>query len=85
MRKGKMTTANQQKEMLYAAARKDLLKRMSGFLDERHKERFRLVENWRNNGSKESDWETIEQFDKMTDKQEEILQEILENEHRKIR
>ena len=80
-----MTTINQQKEMFYAAERRDLLKRMADFLAARHKERFHMVENWRNNGRKESDWEIIEQFDEMTDKQEEILQEILENEHRKIR
>ena len=79
-----MTTAQQQIQMFYQEGKKVLMKRMSDFLDQRNKERFKMVEEWRKNGKKDEDWLIIEQFDKDTDRQEKILEDILNEEHIKL-
>lgn len=55
-----MTTIEEQKQMFYAGGRAAAL---SDFITERHKQRFSLVEAWRE----------IEKFDEETERQERIL------------
>lgn len=75
-----MTTVNQQMKMFYDEGRKVLRKKFSDFVDKRHKERYKMVEEWRKNGMKEEEWKVIEEYDKDTDRQEKILEEMLEDE-----
>lgn len=80
-----MTTGKQQIKMFYDEGRKVLRKQFSDFNDKRHKERYKMVEEWRKNGMKEEDWKVIEQYDKDTDRQEKILEEMLEDEWNKMK
>lgn len=72
-----MTTVKQQKEMFYAAGRSATIKQLTKFIDQRHKERFVLIESLRSKGLLESNWNEVEEFDKDTDKQEQILQDMI--------
>lgn len=73
-----MTTAKQQKEMFYAAGRAVLIKNLTNFIDQRNRERFKLIESLRSKGQIDSNWHEVEEFDKNTEKQEQILQELIE-------
>jgi hypothetical protein len=67
-----------QKYMFYLEGHKVVCKTLSDFIDKRHKERFKLMQEWHTNGAKDSDYETIVKFDAITDHQQKILEELLQ-------
>lgn len=74
-----MTTANQQKEMFYAAGKQATIKALGKFIAERNKDRFKLVESLRVQGKLESHWHEVEKHDADTERQEKILEELIKN------
>lgn len=72
-----MTTAHQQKQMFYDSQKKNARECLARYIKDRHKQRFVLVEKLRSDGKIDSHWNEVELFDKQTDDQEAILDDML--------
>lgn len=70
-----MTTAQDQINMFYAGGRIAAKEAAYGYIRSRGKTRFNMINNLRREGKLESDWSTIEEFDKETDKQLKIFED----------
>jgi hypothetical protein len=68
-----MTTLQDQLEMFYAGRRISTKNALKDYIKSRLKIRFAMVNNLRRAGKLDSDWYKIEEFDKQTEQQEQIL------------
>ena len=69
-------TAEGQRKMFYEAGKTVLRAKLSDFINDRHKQRFKMVEDWRSNGKSDEEWKKIELFDEDTERQVEILSRL---------
>lgn len=72
-----MTTYQDQVKMFYQAGHQATANGLIKLIEARNTQRYKMVIAWHESGEKPEEWAAIEEFDKETDRQESILDDLM--------